>query len=97
MENIETYEVTEQEAMEQWKATCMEWCRAERDKALRDSDYVHMPDVNISEDDLVIMNQYRQELRDFPAVWSELFDNMTEEQKHGVTNLSIQEVLPIKP
>lgn len=88
---------TEQELNDEWKAVCMAWCRKERDEALKDSDYIHMPDVTVSDSYVTSMNTYRQSLRDFPATWETTFNSMTAEQKDGVTPESIREALPAKP
>ena len=89
--------MTAEEGAEQWKAICMEWCRSERDNALAKTDYIHLPDVSVSEEYKAQVLEYRQALRDFPAQWSTLYDGMTEEQQNGVTELSIREVMPVAP
>ena len=40
--------------------------RQERNKRIAETDYVHIPDVNITEEYKTAMNTYRQQLRDFP-------------------------------
>lgn len=91
----DTQDKTAEQLDAEWKAYCMAMCREGRDKLLAESDYVHMPDVTISDADLAAMNTYRQQLRDFPASFSTTFDNMTEDEKHGVTPQSIN--YPSKP
>jgi len=89
--------LTPEEADAQWKAVCMKWCRAERDKALAATDYIHLPDVTVSDEYAASMATYRQQLRDFPSTWSATYDAMTAEEKNGITDTSIRMALPAKP
>ena len=40
--------------------------RQERNKRIAETDYIYMPDVNVSEEYKTVMNTYRQQLRDIP-------------------------------
>tara|TARA_B100001094_G_scaffold316087_1_gene356884 strand:+ start:57 stop:347 length:291 start_codon:yes stop_codon:yes gene_type:complete len=86
---------TETELKQEWKAFCMNMCRTERNRLIRDSDWVHMPDVTISSNNLTKMNSYRQQLRDFPATFSTQFDSMSENEQYGVTVENLN--FPAKP
>lgn len=88
-------EKTAEQLDAEWKAYCMAMCREERDKLLAASDYIHMPDVTVTAEYQSAMNIYRQQLRDYPSVFSSEYDNMTEDQKSGVTSLSFN--FPTKP
>ena len=41
--------------------------RERRDKLLSETDYIHLPDVTVSDSFKAAMNTYRQELRDIPS------------------------------
>lgn len=86
---------TPAELAAEWKAYCMAMCREERDKLLAATDYIHMPDVNVSDTFRAAVLAYRQELRDFPATFSALYDNMTYDEQDGVTPQSLP--FPEKP
>lgn len=86
---------TTQDIVDRWKTYCMNMCREERDKLLAATDYIHMPDVDVSDAFRAAVVAYRQELRDFPATFSALYDTMTEEQQDGVTPQSLP--FPEKP
>ena len=86
---------TEEQINDTWKTYCMSMCREHRDKLLSSTDYIHMPDVDISDERRQILVEYRQELRDFPSAFSDIFDSMTEDEKSGVTPQSIP--FPEKP
>jgi len=86
---------TELELAAEWKAYCMHLCREGRDKRLAATDYIHMPDVNVSDAFRASVMTYRQELREFPATFSSLYEDMTEEQQDGVTPQSLP--FPEKP
>jgi hypothetical protein len=88
-------EFTAEEVAAQWKGYCMKLCREGRDALLAQTDYIHMPDVSVSAEYEAAINTYRQELRDFPEVFSALFDSMTDVEKEGVTPQSIP--FPTKP
>ena len=45
--------------------------RQERNKRIAETDYIYMPDVNVSEEYKNAMNIYRQQLRDIPTVTEE--------------------------
>lgn len=60
-------------------------CRKERDMKLSETDWIHMPDVNISEELLQEYTTYRQALRDMPQTFTEWFNAMTEDEKYCVT------------
>lgn len=88
-------EKTAEQLDAEWKAYCMAWCREERDKLLAASDYIHMPDVTVTAEYEAAMNTYRQQLRDYPSTFSTEYDNMTEEEKGGITQFSFN--FPDKP
>jgi len=73
---------TELELAAEWKAYCMHLCREGRDKRLAATDYIHMPDVNVSDAFRASVMTYRHE-------------DMTEEQQDGVTPQSLP--FPEKP
>ena len=79
----------------EWKSYCMDLCRTKRDSLIAATDFINMPDVTVSEEYKQAMLAYRQELRDFPATFETLFDAMTEDEKGGVTDLSMP--WPTKP
>lgn len=86
---------TKEECVAQWKATCMAWCREGRDARIAATDYIHFPDATVSEDYKAQLIVYRQQLRDFPAEFSALFDGMTDEEQLSITRQSIP--YPAKP
>jgi len=86
---------TQKELDQEWKDYCMSLCRKKRDNLLLETDYIHLPDVSVSETLKSKMITYRQQLRDLPSSFSTLFDKMSETQKDGVTYESIE--VPIKP
>lgn len=92
---LELNPITEAEAQEQWKTYCMDLCRTKRDSLIAATDFINMPDVTVSEEYKQAMLAYRQELRDFPATFETLFDAMAEDEKGGVTDLSMP--WPTKP
>ena len=94
-EEIVLDEKTTEEVDLEWKNYCMSMCRIERDKLLSETDWIHLPDVSVSEQYKEAMNIYRQQLRDFPASFSDEFDNMEEDSKYGVTPQSFS--FPVKP
>jgi hypothetical protein len=96
-EVVEFNSQTEEEGLAEWKDQCMAWCRAERDAAIQSTDYIHMPDVVISEAAMSALMAYRQELRDFPAVWESIFDSLADADLNGVTRESIKAAMPTKP
>jgi len=87
--------LTESEVQDRWKSYCMDLCRTKRDSLIAATDFINMPDVTVSEEYKQAMLAYRQELRDFPATFETLFDAMTEDEKGGVTDLSMP--WPTKP
>lgn len=88
--------ISQEELDLQWKNICLDMCRKVRDAALAETDYIFLPDVTIAEEFKNQIIVYRQELRDFPAQWSLSYDQMTFEQKHGITPEFIKESLPTK-
>ena len=87
--------ITEEQANQQWKDYCMDLCRTKRDRLIAATDYINFSDVTVSEETRTALLAYRQELRDFPTTFEALFDAMTEDQKGGVTDLSMP--WPTKP
>jgi len=92
---IEIDPKTPEELAAEWKSYCMQLCREGRDKLLAETDYIHMPDVTVSESYRAAILAYRQELRDFPEIFSALYDEMSQLEKDGVTPHSIP--YPEKP
>jgi len=92
---IELDPATPEQVANEWKLYCMDMCRTERDKRLAETDYIHMPDVDISESFKEAIIAYRKELRNFPDTFSMLYDNMTEDEQDGVTPQSLP--FPTKP
>ena len=90
-QQIKTAEQLDQE----WKDQCMIWCREERDKRLAATDYIHLPDVTVTDEFRDAMLTYRQQLRDIPGTFSTEYDSMTEDQKGGITPQSFD--WPTKP
>ena len=88
-------EKTEEQLEAEWKAYCMNLCRTKRDSLIAETDFIHMPDVTVSEDYKQSLLTYRQELRDFPATFEALYDAMAEDEKSGITDLSMP--WPTKP
>jgi len=78
-----------------WKTFAMSLCRNVRNKALVDSDWTQARDVSLSND--AAWKTYRQALRDFPKTWETTYDNMSDDDKVQVKELSIQNSLPTKP
>jgi hypothetical protein len=67
---------TKEELDIEFKENFINEVRQERNKRIAETDYIHMPDVNVSEDYKTAMNAYRQELRDIPNIVEEwLVDN----------------------
>jgi len=62
---------TQEELIEEFKQKFINEVRQERNKRLAETDYIHMPDVNISEEYKTAMNTYRQQLRDIPTITEE--------------------------
>lgn len=62
---------TEQELLEEFKQNFINEVRQERNRRIAETDYIHMPDVNISEEYKISMNTYRQQLRDIPIITEE--------------------------
>ncbi len=62
---------TQEELMEEFKQKFINEVREERNKRLAETDYIHMPDVNLTEEYKAAMNTYRQQLRDIPTVTEE--------------------------
>jgi len=91
------YEASQKEIETSWKNDCMILVREERDKALRTTDYIFLPDINVSDEFKNRLITYRQQLRDFPSTWSLEFDNMSESEIYGITRESIIEQIPDKP
>ena len=59
---------TEEELILEFKNKFIDEVRQERNKRLAETDYIHMPDVNVSEEFKTSMNTYRQQLRDIPDI-----------------------------
>jgi len=59
---------TEEELLEEFKQNFINEVRQERNKRIAETDYIYMPDVNVSEDYKTVMNTYRQQLRDIPTI-----------------------------
>lgn len=62
---------TQEELIEEFKQKFINEVRQERNKRLTETDYIHMPDVNVSEEYKTAMNTYRQQLRDIPTITEE--------------------------
>ena len=62
---------TEAELMEEFKQKFINEVREERNKKIAETDYIYMPDVNVSEEYKTVMNTYRQQLRDIPTITEE--------------------------
>jgi hypothetical protein len=86
---------TEAQLSAEWKSACMQMCRVERDRLIAETDFIHMPDVTLDTDYKASLVTYRQELRDFPAAFGEVFDAMSEDARDGVTTQSMS--WPTKP
>jgi len=86
---------TQEQINQEWKDACMDMCRTKRDQLLAETDFIHLPDVSIDADYKASLVTYRQQLRDFPASFSTIFDNYNETEKDGVTPHSIP--FPTKP
>lgn len=90
---------TLEESQQIWKNECMAMCRAERDKLLAETDWIHLPDVTVTEEYKTDMITYRQQLRDFPATFEALFDSWIEDDDetniYGVTPHNFN--FPAKP
>lgn len=92
---MELSKKTQKELDQEWKDYCMSLCRKKRDDLLLETDYIHLPDVSVSETLKNKMITYRQQLRDLPSSFSTLFDKMSQTEKEGVTYYSIE--VPTKP
>jgi hypothetical protein len=57
---------TQEELLEEFKQKFIDEVRQERNKRISETDYIHMPDVNISEELKTLIIEYRQQLRDIP-------------------------------
>jgi len=62
---------TEAELMEEFKQKFINEVREERNRRIVETDYIYMPDVNVSEEYKTAMNTYRQQLRDIPTITEE--------------------------
>lgn len=62
---------TEQELLEEFKQNFINEVRQERNRRIAETDYIYMPDVNVSEEYKNAMNEYRQQLRDIPTLTEE--------------------------
>ena len=58
---------TEAECNAAFVAKFTQEVRERRDKLLSETDYIHLPDVTVSDSFKAAMNTYRQELRDIPS------------------------------
>ncbi len=66
---------TEEELILEFKENFIHEVRQERNKKLAETDYIYMPDVNVSEEYKTAMNTYRQQLRDIPEVVEEWLED----------------------
>lgn len=57
---------TEAELLQEFRARFLDEVREERNKRLSQTDYVHLPDVSVSEEHKAAVLVYRQQLRDIP-------------------------------
>jgi len=62
---------TQEELIEEFKQNFINEVRQERNKRLSETDYIYMPDVNVSEEYKASLNTYRQQLRDIPSILEE--------------------------
>jgi len=66
---------TEEELLEEFKQNFINEVRQERNKRIAETDYIYMPDVNVSDEYKSEMNIYRQQLRDIPTVTEEWLED----------------------
>ena len=59
---------TQEELLEEFKQNFINEVRQERNRRIAETDYIYMPDVNVSEKYKTAMNTYRQQLRDIPTI-----------------------------
>jgi len=62
---------TKEELDLQFKNDFINEVRQERNRRIAETDYIYMPDVNVSEEYKTAMNTYRQQLRDIPTITEE--------------------------
>jgi hypothetical protein len=62
---------TQEELLEEFKQNFINEVRQERNRRIAETDYIYMPDVNVSEEYKTAMNTYRQQLRDIPTIIEE--------------------------
>ena len=67
IENTEPDTSSEAECYAAFVADFTRQVRERRDKLLLETDYIHLPDVTVSDSFKTAMNTYRQELRDIPS------------------------------
>lgn len=66
---------TQEELLEEFKQNFINEVRQERNRRIAETDYIYMPDVNVSEEYKTAMNTYRQQLRDIPTVTEQWLDD----------------------
>jgi hypothetical protein len=59
---------TEAELLQEFRDRFLDEVREERSKRLAKTDYIHLPDVSVSEEHKAAVLVYRQQLRDMPEV-----------------------------
>ena len=78
-----------EDALSSLKALIMTWARQGRDSRLSATDYIFLPDVEVTQEYKDSLIQYRAVLRDFPTEFSVLLSAMSEEELCSVTPQSI--------
>lgn len=93
------YSFTQEESENQYLSEMMDRLRTERNRRLSETDWIHMPDVTISEDLKNQFVEYRQQLRDVPDKVDEWIQFMVE--THNISPMQLDPSIgiewPIKP
>ena len=85
----ERYEATEEDLAVELYNSLVEVCREERNKRLSETDWVHLPDVTISEELKQEYLTYRQALRDMTGTFETWYNAKSEEDRYHISNLSM--------
>lgn len=59
---------TEEELLQDFRNQFLNEVREERNRRLAQTDYIHLPDVSVSDEHKAAVNLYRQQLRDIPEI-----------------------------
>jgi len=88
-------EYTEAHAIADVVEDLLRQVRDVRAAKLLETDYIYLPDVTVSDEFKILMETYRQELRDFPSNYASHLSTLNIEELCSITPQSI--VWPEKP